>query len=97
MISVFDKAENIRGKGEYTGSVHFLIFPECFQKLPSSRSLKLWMVWYRLSCMDTIERKADLKQAIHQNINSLPDNKILDWSKLKQFSDNILKCIKNEK
>ena len=26
-------------------------------------------------------------------INSLPDNKILDWSKLKQIADNILKCI----
>ena len=26
-------------------------------------------------------------------INPLPDNKILDWSKLKQIVDNILKCI----
>ena len=25
--------------------------------------------------------------------NPLPDNKILDWSKLKQIADNILKCI----
>ena len=29
--------------------------------------------------------------------NSLPDNKILDWSKLKQIADDILKCIQNEK
>ena len=29
--------------------------------------------------------------------NPLPDNKILDWSKLKQIADNILKCIQNEK
>ena len=25
--------------------------------------------------------------------NSLPDDKILDWSKLKQIADDILKCI----
>ena len=25
-------------------------------------------------------------------INLLPDDKILDWSKLKQISDDILKC-----
>ena len=27
----------------------------------------------------------------------LPDDKILDWSKLKQIPDDILKCIYNEK
>ena len=26
-------------------------------------------------------------------INPLPDNKILDWSKLEQIADDILKCI----
>ena len=26
--------------------------------------------------------------------NALPGDKILDWSKLKQIADNILKCIK---
>ena len=30
-------------------------------------------------------------------INPLSDEKILDWSKLKQIADNILKCIYNEK
>ena len=30
-------------------------------------------------------------------VNHLPDNKILDWSKLKQIADDILKCIQNEK
>ena len=29
--------------------------------------------------------------------NPLPDDKILDWSKLKQMADDILKCISNEK
>ena len=27
------------------------------------------------------------------NLKSLPGNKILDWSKLKEIADNILKCI----
>ena len=26
-------------------------------------------------------------------VNSLPDDKILDWSKLKHIADDILKCI----
>ena len=30
-------------------------------------------------------------------INSLPDDKILHWSKLEQIADDILKCIQNEK
>ena len=29
--------------------------------------------------------------------NPLPDDKILDWSKMKQIADDILKCILNEK
>ena len=30
-------------------------------------------------------------------VNPLPDEKILDWSKLKEIADNILKCIESEK
>ena len=30
-------------------------------------------------------------------LDPLPNDKILDWSKLKQNADNILKCIQNEK
>ena len=40
--------------------------------------------------------------AIHLPLEScmstvIPDDKILDWSKLKQIADDILKCIQNEK
>ena len=35
MISVFDKVENIVGKGENAGYQHFLLFPQCFQKASS--------------------------------------------------------------
>ena len=40
--------------------------------------------------------RKDLKYYLYyQNtrLNPLPDNKILDWSKLKQIADEILKCI----
>ena len=32
MISVFDRIENIVGKGENADYQHFLLFPQCFQK-----------------------------------------------------------------
>ena len=32
-----------------------------------------------------------------ERVNPFPDDKILDWSKLKQIADHILKCIENEK
>ena len=31
-ILVFDRFENIVGKGENAGYKHFLLFPQCFQK-----------------------------------------------------------------
>ena len=42
-----------------------------------------------------------MKEAADDNwnvdINPLPDNKILDWSKLKQTADDIIQRIQNEK
>ena len=38
-----------------------------------------------------------LKNLLFDWVNPLPDDKILDWSKLKQIADDILKCIYNEK
>ena len=35
MISVYDLVENIVEKGENAGYQHFLLFPQCFQKLPA--------------------------------------------------------------
>ena len=32
-ISVFDTVENILGKGGNAGNQHFLLFPQCFQKV----------------------------------------------------------------
>ena len=42
MISVFDRAENIVGKEENAGYQHFLLFPQCFQKVLLIRVVKTW-------------------------------------------------------
>ena len=45
MISVFDRVENIVGKGENDGYQHFLPFPQCFQEASHTGSLKVVIVW----------------------------------------------------
>ena len=40
--------ENIEGKGENAGYQHFLLFPQCFQKLSFPGVLKVWTVWSRV-------------------------------------------------
>ena len=45
MISVYDWAENIVGKGENAGNQHFLLLPQCFPKFYFSGSLKVGIVW----------------------------------------------------
>ena len=50
-ISVFDRVENIVGKGENAGYQHFLLFPQCFQKVFSSELLKLSIVWQRVNSL----------------------------------------------
>ena len=42
---VLEMVENILGKGENAGNQHFLLFPKCFRKPPSSGSLKVGIVW----------------------------------------------------
>ena len=41
---VLGRIENTVGKGENSGSQHFLLFPECFQKSSSSGLLKVGIV-----------------------------------------------------
>ena len=47
MISVFDRLENVAGKGENAGYQHFLLFPQCFQNASFLGSLKVGIVWLR--------------------------------------------------
>ena len=42
--SVLDKTENNVGKEENAGYQHFLLFPQCFQRLLSSGWLKIGIV-----------------------------------------------------
>ena len=39
------RVENIVGKGENAGYQHFLLFPQCFQKLSFPEVLKVVIVW----------------------------------------------------
>ena len=44
-IFLFDRAENIVGKGENAGDQHFLLFPKSFPKLFNSGSLNVGIAW----------------------------------------------------
>ena len=45
IISVFDRVENIVGKGENSGYQHFLLFPQCFEKASLQDTSKGVIVW----------------------------------------------------
>ena len=42
---VLGREENIVGKGENAGYQHFLLFPQCFQRLSFLGSSKVGIVW----------------------------------------------------
>ena len=42
---VLERVENIVGKGENAGYQHFLLFPQSFQKVSYTRSLKVGIVF----------------------------------------------------
>ena len=42
---VFDRLENIVGKGENAGYQHFLLFPQCFRTAFYKRSLNVRILW----------------------------------------------------
>ena len=48
VIFLFDRVENIVGKGENARYQHVLLFPKCFQKSSVSGSLKVGFVWERV-------------------------------------------------
>ena len=56
-----------------------------------------YLSWPWKMTLTLILKETALPQGIHMHnmisINSLPDDKILDWSKRKQMADDILKCI----
>ena len=54
IISVFDRIENIVGKGENSGYQHFLLFLLCFEKASFPDTSKGVIVWKWLNCDDFI-------------------------------------------
>ena len=45
MTFLYDRVENIVGKGKNAGYQHFLVFTQCFQKPSSTGSLKVGIMW----------------------------------------------------
>ena len=45
IISVFDRVENIVGRGENAKYQHFLLFPQCFEKASLPDTLKGVIMW----------------------------------------------------
>ena len=100
---------NILGKGENAGNKHTSIFsysPKCFLPLQKQISMYELHLFSHLALM-RFNLNSTLKKEHHvqvptigckdpifgENFNPLPDDRILNWSKLKQIADHILKCI----
>ena len=104
--------ENIVGKEEIACNKQFLLYPQCFLfpfrelsalKLCSANSFWVWkslkfVVWKRVNDLSQITElsKYIFSTQSKSEINPLTNNKILDWSKLKQIADNILSAYKME-
>ena len=58
---VLGRIENM-GKGENTGFQHFLLFPQCFQKLSHSGFLKVRIVLLRVNCIKSVQFLDSLPQ-----------------------------------
>ena len=54
IISVFDRVENIVGKGENAGYQHFLLFSQCFQKASLPDRSKGVIVWEWVNFLQSI-------------------------------------------
>ena len=80
------RVESIVGKGENVGYQHFLLFPQCFQKVSFSGSLKVRIVWYRAK---------EKEKCWGYLVNSSRDDNLLDQSKLKAFADNKINVAEN--
>ena len=95
--------ENLVGKGENVGYQHFPLFQQGFHMIIIKGSFQLGIFWKgRKYCW---KRKFSfLPESLQQfmetdfckRINPLPDEKSLDWFKLKEIAYDILKCIKSE-
>ena len=77
--------ENTVGKGEIARYGAISPFPTVFSKACTADTSKPGLV------LERVNQSAE--GTVMAAFNSLPDDKILDWSKLKKIADDILKCI----
>ena len=105
--SATEAFENTVGKGEIACNKQFLLFPQCF--LPNQIIVPPFVHIFGIISLFGAEfekpkngksGKGLIEYLTHYHpiqynsiVNPLPDNKILDWSKLKQIADDILKYI----
>ena len=71
--------ENTAGKGEIAHQEQFHLSSQCF--LPCKRTFCHHQI--QNCCLQTLSVWRSLKFVVWERFNPLPDNKILDWSKLK--------------
>ena len=63
MIFLYDRVENIVGKGENPGYQHFLLFPQSFQKASIPDPYKPGLVWERVKTLKKIDNFKKLRHA----------------------------------
>ena len=83
--------EKILGKGENAGYQHFPLFPKCFQKPPYLGSLKVRIVWYRVSIKTTATVHIPWKMSM-PNLNKLFNSKEIPYRQ-DLFERNILEVL----
>ena len=79
------------GKGEIARYEQFLFFPQCFQKacfLEVSKGVIVWE-WVNVHRKTIHMKSSYFIQMQYTSFNPLPDNRILDWSKLMKNKYNI--------
>ena len=102
IISVFDRVENIVGKGENACYQHFLLFPQCFEKTFFQDTSKVVIVWewvkrqnYLIKWKTFADDKFNIIEMIISGINGIEenweneevlDNGIFSWTFFKEKS-----------
>ena len=81
-------------KTNFNFSVTFILSSANAFSLDQSKILSFGkMVKHSFHSKSNSTTNLQSKNCLNPSLNPLPDDKILDWPKLKQIADNILKCI----
>ena len=93
-LKVFSKGlENTVEKGKIVCHEKFLLFPYCYQTTCTTDTCVYVYIWDIPSLQEPQSASSKNILGSECRINSLPDDKIIDWFKLKQITDDILKSI----